>query len=272
MSVCMCVFSNFLSTELPWWHWCRHKSIINADDFIIQFLVQSRSRRAQKLIILRRLGAVEFWDYSWNEWLESNLRELMCDEIEQLILRLKKLFRVWKLKKLSQHLFSFNLDLTTIKRKQTQTNSRKIHFPKLIKAFFPDFWLNKFCELKSFKSLIIFFVLQAKDQYANEVQKLARPLPVEYLLVDLPTSSPLVPLFTFPAKDRQFPVENRLIDGHLQDFGVLHNYMEGFTSQDFLMVRQTVFFGGQATTEAYQSFLGYKLQKDFHNLEASKSF
>ncbi|CRK98003.1 CLUMA_CG011372, isoform A [Clunio marinus] len=73
-----------------------------------------------------------------------------------------------------------------------------------------------------------------KDQYGNEVQKLARPLPVEYLLVDLPTSSPLVPLYTFPAHEYPFPVENRLIDGHLQDFGSLHNYMQRFRSKDFL--------------------------------------
>jgi nuclear protein localization protein 4 homolog len=69
------------------------------------------------------------------------------------------------------------------------------------------------------------------------VQKLARPLPVEYLLVDLPVSSPLVPLYTFPAHERPFPVEHRLIDGHLQDFGSLHNYMQRFSSQDYLMVR-----------------------------------
>jgi nuclear protein localization protein 4 homolog len=65
----------------------------------------------------------------------------------------------------------------------------------------------------------------------------ARPLPVEYLLVDLPVSSPLVPLYTFPTHEHPFPVEHRLIDGHLQDFGSLHNYMQRFSSQDYLMVR-----------------------------------
>ena len=93
---------------------------------------------------------------------------------------------------------------------------------------------NKF--IKSLQLCFIYFN-QAKDQYGNEVQKLARPLPVEYLLVDLPTSSPLVPLYTFPAHEHPFPVENRLIDGHLQDFGALHNYMQRFRSQDYLMVR-----------------------------------
>lgn len=87
---------------------------------------------------------------------------------------------------------------------------------------------------------MFFFNNQAKDQYGNEVQKLARPLPVEYLLVDLPTSSPLVPLYTFPAHDYPFPVENRLIDGHLQDFGALHNYMQRFSPHDFLLVSKPI--------------------------------
>lgn len=93
--------------------------------------------------------------------------------------------------------------------------------------------------LLSLPAILIFtFIdIQAKDQYGNEVQKLARPLPVEYLLVDVPTSSPLVPLYTFPAHEHPFPVENRLIDGHLQDFGSLHKYMQRFTPQEFLTVK-----------------------------------
>ncbi|CAO1417257.1 unnamed protein product [Diamesa tonsa] len=74
-----------------------------------------------------------------------------------------------------------------------------------------------------------------KDQYGNEVQKLARPLPVEYLLVDIPTSSPLTPLYTFPARENYFAVENRLIDGHLQDFAALSSYLSKFKTPDFLI-------------------------------------
>lgn len=77
---------------------------------------------------------------------------------------------------------------------------------------------------------------QAQDQYGNEVQKLARPLPVEYLLVDVPASSPRVPIYTFPANKNPFPVEHRLIDGHLQDLGALHKYMQKFSPEIFLMV------------------------------------
>uniref|UniRef100_U5EVM2 Nuclear protein localization protein 4 homolog n=1 Tax=Corethrella appendiculata TaxID=1370023 RepID=U5EVM2_9DIPT len=76
-----------------------------------------------------------------------------------------------------------------------------------------------------------------KDVYGNEVQRLARPLPVEYLLVDVPTSTPLIPLYTFPArKDSKdyFPVENRMIDGHIQDFQILSQYLGKSISMNFL--------------------------------------
>ncbi|KAG5682173.1 hypothetical protein PVAND_011541 [Polypedilum vanderplanki] len=64
---------------------------------------------------------------------------------------------------------------------------------------------------------------------------MARPLPVEYLLVDVPASSPLVPLFTFPSRQHHFPIENRLLDNHLQDFAAFHNYMQMYAARDFLL-------------------------------------
>lgn len=76
-----------------------------------------------------------------------------------------------------------------------------------------------------------------KDVYGNEVQRLGRPLPVEYLLVDVPASTPVVPLYTFhERKDvaQYFPVENRLIDGHIQDFSALSDYLSRSRSMDFL--------------------------------------
>ncbi|XP_059611654.1 nuclear protein localization protein 4 homolog isoform X2 [Phlebotomus argentipes] len=75
-----------------------------------------------------------------------------------------------------------------------------------------------------------------KDMYGNEVSRLARPLPVEYLLVDVPASSPLVPTFTFTVRDdkRPFPVENRLLDGHLQDFPALSSYLSQWRPEEFL--------------------------------------
>ena len=81
--------------------------------------------------------------------------------------------------------------------------------------------------------------MQEKDVYGNEVQRLGRPLPVEYLLVDVPASTPLVPLYTFlERKDAKqyFPVENRMIDGHIQDFAALANYLAKSRSLPFLDV------------------------------------
>ncbi|KAM7361260.1 nuclear protein localization 4 isoform 2-T2 [Cochliomyia hominivorax] len=75
-----------------------------------------------------------------------------------------------------------------------------------------------------------------KDQYGNEVQRLARPLPVEYLLVDVPASTPLQPQYTFTKYDKRtpFPVENRYLDGHLQDFNALSTYLSQWEDEEFL--------------------------------------
>lgn len=50
---------------------------------------------------------------------------------------------------------------------------------------------------------------QEKDQYNNEVVRLGRPLPVEYLLLDCPVSTPNEPLYTFAVNEASFPVANR---------------------------------------------------------------
>ncbi|BFF90162.1 nuclear protein localization protein 4 homolog [Drosophila madeirensis] len=75
-----------------------------------------------------------------------------------------------------------------------------------------------------------------KDQYGNEVQRLARPLPVEYLLVDVPASTPVKPqyMFTNHEKRQAFPIENRYIDGHLQDFSALSGYLSAWGEEEFL--------------------------------------
>ncbi|XP_066137854.1 nuclear protein localization protein 4 homolog isoform X1 [Euwallacea fornicatus] len=74
-----------------------------------------------------------------------------------------------------------------------------------------------------------------KDSYGNEVSKLARPLPVEYLLVDVPASTPVTPSYTFnPDPSKQpFPVENRFVDGHIQDFNALATYLQQFAFDEF---------------------------------------
>ena len=83
----------------------------------------------------------------------------------------------------------------------------------------------------------VFFM--EKDEYGNEIKKIGRPLPVEYLLIDVPVTTPLQvvvcdceylfcvlwiwflfqPLQTFhtlPAGKNPFPVENRLLESSIQ--------------------------------------------------------
>ena len=65
----------------------------------------------------------------------------------------------------------------------------------------------------------VFF--KEKDKYGNEVTKLARPLPVEYLLIDIAVATPLNPVQSFR---NGFPVENRPMEGQLQDFASLASH------------------------------------------------
>ncbi|XP_013793537.2 nuclear protein localization protein 4 homolog [Limulus polyphemus] len=75
-----------------------------------------------------------------------------------------------------------------------------------------------------------------KDSYGNEVTQLARPLPIEYLLVDVPASTPMEPQYTFhiDVGVKLFPIENRLLDGHIQDFNALSSYIRQFSPDKFL--------------------------------------
>lgn len=75
-----------------------------------------------------------------------------------------------------------------------------------------------------------------KDKYGNEVTQIARPLPIEYLLVDVPVSAPKEPTYTFnPLPQlKPFPIANRMLEGHLQDFNSLAQYMSQFSKEKFL--------------------------------------
>ncbi|XP_074647602.1 nuclear protein localization protein 4 homolog [Tubulanus polymorphus] len=75
-----------------------------------------------------------------------------------------------------------------------------------------------------------------KDEYGNEVTKLARPLPVEYLLVDLPAAFPMEQKFTFTGgiAEKHFPVGNREDIGTMQDFNAFASYMHQFAPDRFL--------------------------------------
>ena len=56
------------------------------------------------------------------------------------------------------------------------------------------------------------------DKYGNDVTQLARPLPVEYLLVDLPAAFPVDLAFTFYADPniRSFEMAHRSDIGEIQ--------------------------------------------------------
>ncbi|KAL5019419.1 hypothetical protein ScPMuIL_005141 [Solemya velum] len=75
-----------------------------------------------------------------------------------------------------------------------------------------------------------------KDEYGNEVTQLARPLPVEYLLIDLPAAFPVEPQHTFQSCEgmKPFPIENREELGESQDFNALTLYMEQCPPEKFL--------------------------------------
>ncbi|GAB1599941.1 nuclear protein localization protein 4 homolog [Argonauta hians] len=76
---------------------------------------------------------------------------------------------------------------------------------------------------------------KVKDEYGNEVTELARPLPVEYLLVDIPCAFPVSPRSFFNiSASKPFPVENRESLGEIQDFHALVQYMEQFPPNEFL--------------------------------------
>lgn len=65
------------------------------------------------------------------------------------------------------------------------------------------------------------------DKYRNEVTRLARPLPVEYLLLDIAVAFPKEQAFTFysPPHIKPFPIENRESIRQLQDLDAFSKYM-----------------------------------------------
>ncbi|XP_022108417.1 nuclear protein localization protein 4 homolog [Acanthaster planci] len=74
------------------------------------------------------------------------------------------------------------------------------------------------------------------DSYGNTSKSLARPLPVEFLLVDVTCGFPKDPMYTFNDRTilKHFPVENRSELGELQDLGPLAQYMKQFSGDQFL--------------------------------------
>uniref|UniRef100_A0A674JQ48 Nuclear protein localization protein 4 homolog n=1 Tax=Terrapene triunguis TaxID=2587831 RepID=A0A674JQ48_9SAUR len=74
------------------------------------------------------------------------------------------------------------------------------------------------------------------DKFGNEITQLARPLPVEYLIIDITTTFPKDPVYTFSISQNPFPIENRDVLGETQDFHSLATYLSQNTSSVFLDV------------------------------------
>jgi len=73
-----------------------------------------------------------------------------------------------------------------------------------------------------------------KDKFNNEIKQVARLLPIEYLLIDVPVSAPLEQKYTFNSdrSKKPFSIENRAIQGHLQDFTSLSEYLSQFKEEN----------------------------------------
>ncbi|NXF13076.1 NPL4 protein, partial [Smithornis capensis] len=82
--------------------------------------------------------------------------------------------------------------------------------------------------------IIRLFSFQDIDKFGNEITQLARPLPVEYLIIDITTTFPKDPVYTFSISQNPFPIENRDVLGETQDFHSLATYLSQNTSSIFL--------------------------------------
>ena len=110
-----------------------------------------------------------------------------------------------------------------------------------------DFGLARISDVQYLVSHSVFEIL-----FLLQITKLSRPLPVEYLLIDVPTATPLMPRYTFHVSKNQFPIENRPMEGHLQDFTALANHRANFTHDDivnfFLDFHLLIYLGTQTVS------------------------
>ena len=109
-----------------------------------------------------------------------------------------------------------------------------------------------------------FFFLQEKDSYNNEVMKIARPLPLEYMIIDVPTGFPSADAqiqLTFndncAAIKTRFVVENRMQIGELQDMNALATYLQQFSKSGG---------AGATTTSTNNRFQATDILGDIHLL------
>jgi nuclear protein localization family protein 4 len=73
-----------------------------------------------------------------------------------------------------------------------------------------------------------------KNEYGAEVLRDGRPMPVEYLLVDVPAGMPKEPCETFHISQTGFPIENRAMIGQVQSVSRVMEYINAFSSNQFI--------------------------------------
>ncbi|XP_046855842.1 nuclear protein localization protein 4 homolog isoform X2 [Xenia sp. Carnegie-2017] len=74
-----------------------------------------------------------------------------------------------------------------------------------------------------------------KDSYGNEVTLLARPMPIEYVLIEVPAAFPKDNLYTFPGGNGDpFPLANRQELGEIQDIHSFAKYIKCQPRTNFL--------------------------------------
>lgn len=72
-----------------------------------------------------------------------------------------------------------------------------------------------------------------KNEYGAEVRRDGRPMPVEYLLVDVPAGMPKDPCETFHINQTGFPIENRTNIGQPQSAARVLEYFNSFSPNQF---------------------------------------
>ncbi|CAO4364033.1 unnamed protein product [Caenorhabditis nigoni] len=81
-----------------------------------------------------------------------------------------------------------------------------------------------------------------KNEYGAEVLKNGRPLPVKYLLVDIPAKTLKKSEYFFHSKNVKFTVENRQTIGQYQDGANLTQYCGEFSTDQFLEMASNFHF------------------------------
>ncbi|CAF3342328.1 unnamed protein product [Rotaria socialis] len=107
-----------------------------------------------------------------------------------------------------------------------------------------------------------------KDSYNNEIMKIARPLPLEYLIIDIPTGFPTMnaqiqSMFNDNCSIIKTPfcIENRTRTSELQDMDTLALYLQQFSEIDITQSKSTPYKARDILADLH--LLRYLVVNDF---------